>query len=101
MGCPIHEAASYTVGLKAMGLNYWLAPPELMIDLLPQNLWESDNIWAQWKHITKSLKGVRTHLFYGAPPKKELSALKKPTMASYAKALKDRDRLKPDMAYVC
>ena len=100
MGCPIHEAASYTIGLKAMRLDHWLSPPELMIDLLPQKLQESENIWAQWKYIIRNLKGVRTHLFYGASPKKELSALKKPTMSSYAKALKDRDRLRNDVAYI-
>ncbi|MCM1234483.1 MAG: hypothetical protein NC489_30655 [Ruminococcus flavefaciens] len=91
MGCPIHEAASYTIGLKAMGMDGLLSPPPPIASLLPGKLGASGDIWKQWAYITKALRGVRTHLFYGKPPGAELAALRRPTLASYAKALKGRD----------
>lgn len=95
MGCSIHEAASYTIGLKAMGMVSLLSPPELIRSLLPEKLKADADIWEQWKYITKRMKGVRTHLFYGKPPEGRIASLKKPTIASYAKALKDRDTIIP------
>ena len=91
-GCSIHEAASYTIGLKCMEKNDLLTPPQMILDLIPEKTREG-GLWKQWAYITKKFRGVRTHLFYGKPPTEELSKRKRPTLASYASALKDRDKV--------
>lgn len=75
LGISIHEAASYVIGLKGMGLRDKLIPEEKMAarltDSLKEELANGDDIYGlmkAWKYISTKLSGIYTHSFYRPIP---------------------------------
>lgn len=75
LGISIHEAASYVIGLKGMGLRERLIPEENMIIRLTDKLKEEvlngqdiDGLMKAWKHISDKFSGIYTHSFYRLIP---------------------------------
>ena len=75
LGISIHEAASYVIGLKGMGLRDKLIPEEKMAarltDSLKEELSNGKDIYGLmkvWKYISDKLSGIYTHSFYRLIP---------------------------------
>lgn len=75
LGTSIHEAASYVIGLKGMGLRDRLIPEEQMVarltDHLKEELSNGEDIYGLmkvWKYISNKLSGIYTHSFYRSIP---------------------------------
>src|SRR5690625_4518074 len=60
-GISIHEAASFVIARRAMGFKEKLPP--VLRALLPEKIIGTHH-WAQWRYVSKHLKGIRTHTFY-------------------------------------
>ena len=74
-GISIHEAASYVIGLKGMGLRDKLIPEEKMAARLTDSLKEElsngkdiSGLMKVWKYISDKLSGIYTHSFYRLIP---------------------------------
>ena len=89
MGVSIHMAASYAIGLKAMGRLDLLALPKSVSALIPDNPDWPMGLWQAWGKVYRAFSGIRTHAFYRELP--DPRKLKKPTLASLAKAIKEAD----------
>ena len=75
LGISIHEAASYVIGLKGMGLRDKLTLEEEMAarltDSLKKELSDGEDIYSLmkvWKYISSKLSGICTHSFYRSIP---------------------------------
>lgn len=75
LGISIHEAASYVIGLKGMGLRDKLIPEEKMVarltDSLKEELANGEDVYGLmkvWKYISTKLSGIYTHSFYRPIP---------------------------------
>ena len=75
LGISIHEAASYVIGLKGMGLRSKLIPEEKitvrLTDSLKEELANGEDIYGLmkvWKYISTKLSGIYTHSFYRPIP---------------------------------
>lgn len=75
LGISIHEAASYVIGLKGMGLRDRLIPEEQMAarltDHLKEELSNGKDVYGLmkiWKYISGKLSGIYTHSFYRSIP---------------------------------
>lgn len=75
LGISIHEAASYAIGLKGMGLRDKLIPEEKMAARLTYSLKEELSngkdiygLMKVWKYISDKLSGIYTHSFYRPIP---------------------------------
>lgn len=95
LGLSIHEAASYTIGLKGMGIREKLLPDERLLVLLPEKTKEKlkngtdvVSIIPAWKHLTKAFRGVSPHSFYRELPYEVLEERKKGTLKSIASEMK-------------
>lgn len=89
MGVSIHMAASYAIGLKAMGRLDLLALPKGISTLIPDNPDRPMGLWQAWGKVYRAFSGIRTHTFYRELP--DPGTLKKPTLAGLAKAIKEVD----------
>ena len=94
-GLSIHEAASYTIGLKGMGIREKLLPNERLLVLLPEKAKEKlkngtdiVSIIPAWKQLTKAFRGVSPHSFYRELPYEVLEERKKGTLKSIASEMK-------------
>lgn len=74
-GISIHEAASYVVGLKGIGLLDALVPDAGMAALLPEKIRKKlaagpdmETLMKAWKKITDAFKGVPVHEFFRGIP---------------------------------
>jgi len=61
LGISIHEAASFVIARRAMGFKEKLPP--VLRALLPEKMIGAHH-WAQWRYVSKYLKGIHTHTFY-------------------------------------
>lgn len=61
LGISVHEAASYVIARRPMGFSEKLPP--VLRTLLPEKMIGAHH-WAQWKYVSKHLKGIYTHVFY-------------------------------------
>lgn len=75
LGISIHEAASYVIGLKGMGLLEKLRPEPEMINRLTDSIKEGltdvgciASLMKAWKYISGKFSGVYTHSFYRQIP---------------------------------
>lgn len=75
LGISIHEAASYVIGLKGMGLRELMLPDIEMADRLTPalkdkvlNKGDISSLMDVWKYISSKMKGVFTHSFYRKIP---------------------------------
>lgn len=90
MGISIHEAASYTIGLKGMRMYRRLIPGRRLKELLPESakkafpVKDDQQLHAVWKPIVKAFKGVRTHEFYRQIPYKALKNKRNPGLRALA-----------------
>jgi IS605 OrfB family transposase len=60
-GISIHGAASFVIARRAMGFKEKLPP--VLRALLPEKMIGAHQ-WAQWRYVSKHLKGIHTHTFY-------------------------------------
>jgi len=90
MGISIHQAASYVIGLRGMGLDDLCRPPDEIICMLPQSLRDA-NPWVQWKKISKMAAGVRTHAFYRNITEDDWGNRKKRGLKNYIAIMKEKD----------
>lgn len=75
LGISIHEAASYVIGLKGMGIWNLMVPDTEMTDRLTPALKDKvlngddiQSLMDVWRYISNKLKGVFTHSFYRKIP---------------------------------
>lgn len=82
-GISIHCAASYAIGLKALGYKDLLMPDAQVLSLIPL---KAGDDWFRkiWASVTIAFKDVRTHTFYWDIPYYVLETAKKPTLRSLA-----------------
>mgnify|MGYP006973120028 CR=1 FL=1 len=92
MGCSIHEAASYCIGLKGMGL-WERFLPRWLINALPDRKRPEKKDFAgfldTWKYIKKETDGIRVHAFY--IPERKVTRDAKKKGCTLPAALKERD----------
>ena len=74
-GISIHEAASYTIGLKGMNMVDKLMPDKRFVELLPKKIKEAlisspdiFSIMNAWKKISSAFTGIPTHSFFREIP---------------------------------
>ena len=61
LGISIHEAASYVIARRAMGLKEKLPP--VLHSLVPEQK-QGLHHWAQWAYVSNSLSNMRKNAFY-------------------------------------
>lgn len=74
-GISIHEAASYTIGLKGMDMVEKLMPDKRLVELLPKKMKGSlindpdiFSIMNAWKKISSAFTGIPAHSFFREIP---------------------------------
>ena len=87
MGSTIHEAASYCIGLKGMGL-YDKLLPAWFLQLAPPVKKKQNTFEAVWKSFVLAFKGIKTHTFYRDIRKYFDDLVKKNGRATYKDAAK-------------
>lgn len=95
MGISIHEAASYTIGLKGMEKIDRLMPDARLVSLLPENVrnelqgkHDIISLCHAWRRITDAFKGVPTHSFYRELPFDALNGKKRGTLRTISSEMK-------------
>lgn len=95
-GISIHEAASYAVGLKGMGMREKLLPDSRLTDLLPKKTKDAvktgtdmPSLMAAWKKLADAFRGVRVHSFYREIPYHVLVGKKRKSLQSLASEMKN------------
>lgn len=94
-GISIHEAASYAVGLKGMGMRENLLPDSRLTELLPKKTktavtagTDMPSLMAAWKKLADAFRGVKVHSFYREIPYHVLSSMKRKSLQSLASEMK-------------
>lgn len=76
LGISIHEAASYVIACRAMGLKEKLPP--VLHSLVPEQK-QGLHHWGQWAYVSNSLSNMRKNAFYQI----ELSNLNRFTLGAH------------------
>lgn len=95
MGISVHEAASYAIGLKGMGILIKLEPDPRLSALLPDGIrrkyavqQDIPSLMGVWKKLAGVFGGVRIHDFYRGIPYQILKERKRPSLSSLSAEMK-------------